>query len=249
MAANGAESGAIAWASVSGSEPGIGDCWNRIGIGGDRTCPELERFVHCRNCPVFTAAARTFFDRPAPEGYLADWARWLATTTADNARGSVTRDGHEMIVAEGESTSVLIFRLGAEWLAFRASTVAFVTTPRPIHRVPGRSNHVLAGLVNLEGQVQLCVSLHGLLGITPSGPTTRLVVLRDREQAETWVFSADQVLNVQRVPRSQWRSPPTTLANPDVGFSEAIVSWNDRSIGLLDERRIFTALRSLGREQ
>jgi chemotaxis-related protein WspD len=249
MAENGAESGAIARTGLSGREPGSGDCWNRIGVGGDRTCPELERFVHCRNCPVFTAAARTFFDRPAPEGYLADWARWLASTTGDGARGSVTGNDQEMIVADGDSTTVLIFRLGAEWLAFRASTVAEVTTPRPIHRVPGRSNHVFAGLVNVEGQVQLCVSLHGLLGITPSGPATRLVVLRDRERGETWVFSADQVLNAQRVPGSQWRSPPTTLANPDVAFSEAIVSWNDRTIGLLDERRIFTALRSLGREQ
>ncbi len=32
--------------------------------------PELSSFIHCRNCPVFAAAARTFFDRPAPEGYL-----------------------------------------------------------------------------------------------------------------------------------------------------------------------------------
>ena len=61
--------------------------------------------------------------------------------------------------------SVLIFRLGVEWLAFRTQTIAEVTTPRPVHRVPHRSNEVLLGLVNLQGQVQLCVSLHGLLGV------------------------------------------------------------------------------------
>ena len=43
-------------------------------------------FIHCRNCPVFAAAARTFFDRPAPEGYLADWSRWLAGRPAMNTR-------------------------------------------------------------------------------------------------------------------------------------------------------------------
>ena len=54
------------------------ECWNRIGIGGDRSCPELETHIHCRNCPVHAQAARAFFDRPAPEGYLADWTELLA---------------------------------------------------------------------------------------------------------------------------------------------------------------------------
>ena len=58
--------------------PGQDDCWNKIGISGDQSCPELKTFIHCRNCPVFAAAARTFFDRAAPEGYLAEWSRWLA---------------------------------------------------------------------------------------------------------------------------------------------------------------------------
>ena len=31
------------------------DCWNRIGISGDRSCPELVQHVLCRNCPVFEA--------------------------------------------------------------------------------------------------------------------------------------------------------------------------------------------------
>src|SRR5215472_14146833 len=56
------------------------DCWNRIGISGDRSCPELEAHIHCRNCPVFASAARAFFDRPAPEGYLAEWTQWLASS-------------------------------------------------------------------------------------------------------------------------------------------------------------------------
>ena len=28
----------------------IDDCWNRIGVHGDKQCPLLERLVHCRNC-------------------------------------------------------------------------------------------------------------------------------------------------------------------------------------------------------
>ena len=130
-------------------------------------------------------------------------------------------------------------------MAFRTQTVAEVTTPRPIHRVPGRSNAVFLGLVNLHGQVQLCVSLHGLLGVTALSAPARLVVLRDRSRTENWAFVADEVSGVQHIPRSRWRSVPATLTNPAVGFSQAVLSWNERSIGLLDEERVFNALRSL----
>jgi hypothetical protein len=34
---------------------------------------QLEQFIHCRNCPVLAEAARTFFDRAAPAGYLDAW--------------------------------------------------------------------------------------------------------------------------------------------------------------------------------
>ena len=53
---------------------------------------------------------------------------------------------------------------------------------RPVHRVPHRSNSVLTGLVNLQGQVQLCISLHGLLGVTAPVSSSRLIVLRDPDQ-------------------------------------------------------------------
>jgi chemotaxis-related protein WspD len=225
-----------------------GDCWNRIGVNGDRSCPELTSFVHCRNCPVFAAAARTFFDRPAPEGYLAEWTRWLADSDGLRPHGDKEGNGDLEdggIVAQREGVSFLIFRLGAEGLAFRTRTVAEVTTPRPVHRVPHRSNRVFVGLVNLQGRAELCVSMHGLLGVDAPASTPRLVVLRDRDRAETWAFGADEVLGVHRVPRSQWRAVPSTLVNPAVGFSQAVLSWNGRSIGLLDEQRVFAALRSL----
>ena len=102
---------------------------------------------------------------------------------------------------------------------------------------------MFTGLVNLHGQAQLCVSLHGLLGVDAPAASPRLVVVRDRERAETWAFGADEVLGVHRVPRSHWRSVPSTLINPAIGFSQAVLSWNGRSVGLLDEQRVFTVLR------
>jgi chemotaxis-related protein WspD len=227
---------------------------------------------------VFASAARTFFDRPAPGGYLAEWAKWLA----QSGEAGGPEAGEALATSERNGVAVLIFRIGQEWLAFRTQTVAEVTLPRPVHRIPHRSNDVLIGLVNLRGQLQLCISLAGLLGVewtegahpssspqarpdveaagTGSGadshggpgekftaaPGNRLVVLRDRDRAETWVFPAEEVVGVHRLARSQVGGVSSSLANPDVSFSQAILSWQDRSVSFLDEQRVFAALRSIG---
>ena len=41
----------------------IDDCWNRIGVRGDGSCPRLAGYIHCRNCPVHDAAAARVLDR------------------------------------------------------------------------------------------------------------------------------------------------------------------------------------------
>ena len=141
------------------------DCWNRIGIGGDRSCPELKLHVHCRNCPVFGSAAKTFFDRSAPPGYLEGWTSWLARTDEQAVPVATTADADPDTPGIQKEAGVLIFRLDQEWLAFRTRTVVEVALPRPVHRIPHRAHANLSGLVNLRGQLQLCFSLHALLGV------------------------------------------------------------------------------------
>jgi chemotaxis-related protein WspD len=240
------------------------DCWNRIGIAGDRSCPELKLHVVCRNCPVYASAAKSFFDRSAPPGYLEDWTAWLGRL--DERAVGVEADVDVDAPGVPKGAAVLIFRLDQEWLAFRTRTVAEVALPRPVRRVPHRTNAILSGVVNLRGQLPLCFSLHALLGVrdtiagsrgasssdSDSGgarsATTpeRLIVLRDRERSEVWAFTADAVHGVEHVARAAMQSVPSTLANPTVSFSQAILPWDGRSVGFLDEQRVFSALRSIG---
>jgi chemotaxis-related protein WspD len=216
------------------------DCWNTIGVMGDRSCPELPGAIHCRNCPVFAAAARAFLDRPAPADYLAEWTRLLDRAPGPEPGGD---DG-----AQGDSIGVVIFRLGAEWLALRARSVVEVTSVHHVHRIPHRNDSVLAGLTSLRGQLHLSISLHGLLG-SATGPAQgkavpRMIVIR--RAADAWVFTADEVLGVPRVPQALMRAVPSTLANPAVSFSQSVFTWEGRTVGLLDDERVFEALRSVG---
>ena len=86
-------------------------CWRRIGVQGDSSCPRLTEAVHCRNCPVFSAASHQLFQREAPSQYLEEWTQRIAEAGA---------------ITASEELSVIVFRIGAEWLAFDTHAVVEV---------------------------------------------------------------------------------------------------------------------------
>jgi chemotaxis-related protein WspD len=209
------------------------DCWNHIGIRGDRSCPELAEFVHCHNCPVFAAAGRRFLDAPSPTGYLEEWADRLAAPTED---------------AAADLESVLVFRLADERLALSVHALVEVTPPRTVHRVPFRGG-LLAGIVNIRGELHLCAHLAKLLGIEPraggSGPTngaSRILVAR--RDADRWALPVDAVEQVCRVPRDEIAPPPPTVGRATAHLSRGVFAWDGGPVGLLDEGRLFEALRT-----
>jgi chemotaxis-related protein WspD len=219
----------------------IEECWRRIGVTGDRSCPELEIYIHCRNCPVLAEAARTFFDREAPEGYLEAWSRILEEPE---------------VIADPDATSVLVFRVGREWMALPTGTLVEITTLRPLHRVPHRTAGALEGLVNIRGQLQLCVSLHTILGLEEQPPTVQpdaeaptaarlLVVERADGAGGRWVFGVDEVAGVQQVVRSTMRSVPSTVSQSNARMCQALFDWQDRTVGLIDDARLLDGLAEL----
>jgi chemotaxis-related protein WspD len=204
-------------------------CWNRIGIRGDRSCPELVTYTHCNNCPVFAAAGRRFLDAPSPKGYLDEWTQRLAV---DDKR------------REGEESSVLVFRLGEEWFAIPVAVLVEVTRVRVIHRVPHRGG-LLAGMVNIRGELHLCVRLDLLQSVSMEEhgdqELRRLVVLR--RNTESWVFTADEVDQVHRVLLPDLTAAAPTLARSQGKFTRGVFSHEKRSVGLLDDTRLFQALQ------
>src|SRR5579872_4617099 len=130
----------------------VQDCWNRIGVHGDRSCPELKRYVHCRNCHVFSAGAAERLEGDPPGNYLAEWTRHF---------------GEPRPAADSKTHSFVIFRVGAEWLALPTSVVTEVADSRPIHSLPHRRNSAVLGLVNVRGELLVCVSLGRVLGVDP----------------------------------------------------------------------------------
>jgi chemotaxis-related protein WspD len=208
--------------------PVVANCWTRIGVWGDRTCEKLDAVTHCHNCPVFAAAGRRFLDAPSPPEYLGEW-------TARLAEVGLTDTSDEL--------SVLVFRLGTEWLALPVSVLVEVTRERTPHRIPHRGG-LLAGLVNIRGELHLCAKLDRLLAVSPSAAAPdrlRMVVIR--RDSEVWVFAADEVDQVYHVPAKALTPTPPTLSRAATRVTRGVFTSDGRAVGLLDDARLFQAIR------
>lgn len=213
----------------------LNDCWNKIGVRGDRSCEELEQHVHCRNCPVYARAAMRLLD--AEGAFEQDDA--LVSHYAEAVRVDTNTD----------LESVLIFRLGAEWFALPTVDFVEVTSVRPIHALPHRRNAAVMGLANVRGTLLVGISLGILLGLEGAGETAsareaKLLVMKG--DSGRVVFPVDAVWGVNRVQPSQFKAVPATVGKAAATYTKAVLDWGDKTVGMLDSELLFhTINRSL----
>ncbi len=203
------------------------------GTDGDGSCSLLSELVHCRNCPTYCKAGRALFDREVPENYTAEWTKFFAAETeARNQTGLL----------------VLVFRLKQEWLALPVSLLKQVCSPQKPHRIP-HSRGILVGLVNVEGQLNLCVSLEKLLQLEESeNVTEEASKMRDRmilidSANEVWAFHVDDIFGTYRLGDEDLQEVPVTLAKSPTRHTRGVFTCDDKVVALLDEELLFSGLR------
>lgn len=164
-------------------------CWRRIGVHGDRSCPELVAQIHCRNCAWFARGARELLSRPGSGGTE------LATDRVTD------------LPAADVAGSVLVFRLGGEWYALSTAVVREIAEARPVRRIAHRLGRLLEGLVNIRGELQLCIALDRLLGTRRQGETPARLILAEVD-GQGFGFFADEVRGVERLAELAVELPP-----------------------------------------
>lgn len=219
-------------------EPSAPDrtCWKEIGTFGDRSCPELAALAHCRNCPVYAAAGRRLLDREFPDGYREEWTTLLA-----NHKDS----------GEVETFSTIVFRLREELLALKTVFFQQAAEAAVPHTIPLRTGEVFKGIINVNGELVLCVSVAALLGITGEEGATavrkvypRLVVVN--REGQRFAFPTDEILGVHRFPLAAIQELPATVSRSIRALTAGILPWQGKTVGLLEEEKFFAALsRSL----
>ncbi|MBU3671163.1 MAG: chemotaxis protein CheW [Sinobacteraceae bacterium] len=206
------------------------DCWRTIGTGGDLSCPELVQHIHCRNCPVLSAAASGIRQRDLPAGY------------ADAALASVALP----VPRPPKLETALFFKLAQEWMALDSHCVEEIAASKPIHRVPHRAG-LVAGLVNVRGQLLLAVHLGALLEASAgtnkksSAMGQRIVVIR--QAGERWAFVADEVRGVVSFDPAERLPIPATASPVLTGVTRGTVAWDDSRVTLLSSDALFDLLR------
>jgi len=204
--------------------PEIDACWKRIGIQGDKSCPELPRHSHCRNCPRFSQAAAVLLDREMPVDH-----------DALPLAGSVEETGR------GLGESLMVFRLGAEWFALPTLVLDEIILLRPIHTLPHRGHPGLLGLVNVRGELVICVSMAQLLvGTLPVAEHGRLIVARHDKRR--LAFPVDEVRHVRFHDAGKLKPVPVTLARSASAYTRGLLTWERAQVGRLDEDLVFAAM-------
>jgi chemotaxis-related protein WspD len=211
--------------------PVVDQCWTRIGVRGDRSCPELPSVVHCQNCRVFARAADVLLDRPVDAAYLIERARFVAEP--------MPRAGDIVL-------SAVVFEVGTEAFALESKAIVEVTEARAPHRVPRRSNAIFRGLVNVHGQLELCFSLAGLLGVdepsTAAGGARRVVVTElDGRRA---VLLVDRVRGSQHYEQAAFTGVPASSGRRALPLVRSILVDGGSRIGLLHTENLRAALEA-----
>jgi chemotaxis-related protein WspD len=212
----------------------LNDCWNKIGVWGNRECGELKKVIHCRNCIIYSSAAAQLLGAELPQDYLERWTTHFAS---------------EQKVESRQMQAALVFRIGAEWLALSPTNLQEIAEARPIHSVPrGRSNTLL-GLANIRGELLVCVALDRVLGLEKIGlekPSSqralyRRMVVAGREDSR-FVFPVDEVHGIHWFDPKELKGVPSTVAKAPATYIKGLLLWQNKSVGCLNDQLLFDML-------
>ncbi|MDC8760934.1 chemotaxis protein CheW [Janthinobacterium fluminis] len=203
----------------------IYDCWNRIGVVGDQSCPKLARHVHCRNCEVYADAAQRNLQRPVDADYRRAWAEHFRVAADSGAQAD---------------SSALVFRVGREWLALPTQLFAAVAPHALPHALPHRSGGPLSGIVNVGGKLHPCMSLASLLGIDAADAApvqgrhsfARLLLLQWEGQA--FALPVADLHGILRYAAAAARAPAATINRGLSRFLTGVIGHADMQVGCLD---------------
>ncbi|WP_314919757.1 chemotaxis protein CheW [Pseudomonas helleri] len=211
----------------------IDDCWNRIGIFGDKSCPKLPEHIHCRNCAVYSAAATRLLDRYSFE------------------QEPDEHNAQPMAEQKVATRSLVVFRLGGEWLGLNTVCLDEVARMQAIHSLPHQRSRALQGVANVRGALVPCLSLVDLLGLDPTvtiTPSQRVMprMLIVAAHGGPVVLPVDEVDGVHNIEERALNAASLSGEHASAKYTRGVLAWKSRSLRWLDEEQLLGAItRSL----
>ena len=153
-------------------------------------------------------------------------------------------------VIERGTKSVVIFRIGAEWLALPTSVVQEVSAPCTVRILPDRRGGILSGISHVRGDFLLCIELGVLLGLGSTAgaqgcvgrPSSERLLICKRSEGRL-AFRVNEVHGLHRYHPGDMRSAPATLARATRNaYTLGMVWWREQIVGCLDDELMFYAI-------
>lgn len=209
----------------------INYCWRKIGVyAGDHSCTRLREVVHCRNCDVFSAAARSVMLREVDQ-----------------------LDDDFISVPEIATVvrSALLLRIGNLRIGLPVASIIEIAADAPLRRVPHRTGRAVAGLTNVRGQLHLTLVPERLFGIEtiasaaqaePEKHARPRIVLMSAKVGAPLAMRADNVLGVHGFAHSALGPIPESLPMPLIDCADVIGLFEDQHYFLLDDMKFADVL-------
>jgi len=147
---------------------------------------------------------------------------------------------------DSEATeSLIVFRIADEWLAIR--TICFIEAidNKFIHFVPNRTNNYLLGLVNVNGELLMCISLSAFLNLPSVIPLNeskskvyKSLLVMERN-GESYVFPVDENYGVVKINISALKDAAATITKSSLTVTNFTFDLNEESVNLIDENRLY----------
>jgi chemotaxis-related protein WspD len=167
-------------------------------------------------------------------------ARPLAAADLDRATGELAAP---LSARARRAMSVLAVRVGGELFAIPSVDVAKVVPPARVHRVPHRSNDVLLGVANHDGELLLCMSLEAALGIVRSDARAKPALVVIGDVRDRWSFEVDEVIGVLDVAEGASREAPVTVTASRNGCIARLAETESGEVALLDVHGLASIFR------
>lgn len=129
------------------------------------------------------------------------------------------------------SQSFILFQLGQDTFALPTHTIHQIVSPRALHTIPKAKSPLICGVINYQGRLVCCLSLHHLFLVQQrqSGPLIAL-----KEANDIWLFPTDLILGI-------YSCNAITYKEQDV--VKGILSLDQGNAKLIDEKKLFECIK------
>lgn len=209
-------------------------CWENIGSAGTGICELLDEYNHCKNCPIYAQGGRRLFEREVSHDMISEWTSIISSPKEIEASNKI---------------SIVIFRIADEFIGINTNIFQEAIVDKVVHYVPFRTNHYFHGLINVNGELLMCVSLasfFNLATVNYENNSSRnklfknLLIIKDKYLR--FAFPVDEFFGVFSVSKDIFKSPPLMITKADFSSSDSIIEIKNKKIAIINEKKLFSII-------